>query len=66
MARQLHAALEGLQRLIERQVAALQALDQRLELGQRLLEIEVSLLSDTQAAHRHVIDRAWQARGQRD
>jgi len=33
-----HAPLECLQRFIERQVAALEALDELLELGQRLLE----------------------------
>ena len=41
MSREPHAALEGLQGLIERQIAPLQALDQRLELRQRLLESQV-------------------------
>ena len=41
MARELDAALEGLQRLIERQLAALEALHQLLELGERLLEVGV-------------------------
>ena len=39
VARQRDAALEGLQRLIERQIAALEPLDERFELGERLLEI---------------------------
>ena len=43
VARQLHAALEGLERLIERQVAALEALDQALKLGQSFLEVGIRL-----------------------
>src|SRR5690606_25035458 len=39
LAGELHAALEGLERLIERQIAAFQTLDELLELGKGLLEI---------------------------
>src|SRR5581483_7426112 len=39
MARQLHAPLEGLERVLERQIAALQALHQAFELSQGLFEI---------------------------
>jgi hypothetical protein len=38
-ARQLHAALEVAQRLVERQLALLELLDDRFELGKRALEI---------------------------
>ena len=46
MARERDAALESLQGLIERQVAALEALDQGLELGQGLLEIGRFVVAD--------------------
>src|SRR5262245_22757247 len=38
-ARQLHAALEVTQRLVERQVALLEFLDDRFQLGDRALEV---------------------------
>lgn len=39
MARELHAALEAAQRLIERQITVLERLDELFELGERLLEV---------------------------
>ena len=55
MARECHAALEDFQGLIERQIAALEALDQALELGERLFEVrrfavarQVSLVRERQ------------------
>jgi hypothetical protein len=44
LARELHAALELLQRLLERQIAALHARDERFELLERLLEAAEAVL----------------------